>query len=39
LYQVNVILPATLTPGNDVSVVLRQDGIPSNTVTIPLRLP
>jgi uncharacterized protein (TIGR03437 family) len=39
LYQVNVLLPPSLTPGDDVPVVIRQNGIPSNSVSIPLRNP
>jgi uncharacterized protein (TIGR03437 family) len=39
LYQVNVILPASLTPGSSVSVVVRQNGIASNTVSIPIQRP
>jgi uncharacterized protein (TIGR03437 family) len=34
LYQVNVLVPASVTPGNAVSVVLSIAGLQSNTVTI-----
>ena len=40
LYQVNVRLPATVTPGDNVEVVIRQNGIISNPdrpATIPVR--
>lgn len=42
LYQVNVTLPSTVTPGDEVSVVIEQNGIPSNpnaTVSLPVRRP
>jgi uncharacterized protein (TIGR03437 family) len=39
LYQVNIALPSSLTPGNDVPIVIRQNGIASNTVSIPLIRP
>ena len=41
LYQVNVSLPPTVTPGEDVIVLIKQKGIPSNPnspVSIPVRL-
>ncbi len=34
LYQVNVEVPASVTPGGAVPVVLTIKGAPSNTVTI-----
>jgi len=34
LYQVNVRVPAGVTAGNAVALVLTQNGVPSNTVTI-----
>jgi len=34
LYQVNVQIPAGVTPGAVVPLVISQDGMPSNTVTI-----
>lgn len=40
LYQVNVVVPAGVAPGDAVSVVLRQNGVPSNPdqpITIPVR--
>jgi uncharacterized protein (TIGR03437 family) len=40
LYQVNVLLPTTVTPGDSVEVVIRQNGIISNPerpATIPVR--
>jgi len=40
LYQVNVVLPSTVTPGDAVPVVVRQNGIVSNPdlpATIPVR--
>ena len=40
LYQVNVRLPTTVTPGDNVEVVIRQNGISSNPdhpATIPVR--
>ena len=40
LYQVNVQLPTTVTPGDQVEVVILQNGIPSNPelpATIPVR--
>ena len=42
LYQINVLLPGIVQPGNEVTVVLEQNGIPSNTsfpVTIPVGNP
>jgi uncharacterized protein (TIGR03437 family) len=40
LYQVNVVLPSTVAPGDNVLVVVSQNGIPSNPdrpATIPVR--
>jgi uncharacterized protein (TIGR03437 family) len=37
LYQVNVQIPSGVTPGSSVSLVISQDGVPSNTVTLALR--
>lgn len=37
LYQVNVQIPAGVTPGLAVPLVLSQNGVPSNTVTLALR--
>ena len=37
LYQVNVIVPVGVQPGAAVSLVLRADGVPSNTVTVAVR--
>ena len=37
LYQVNVQIPGGVTPGASVSLVISQDGVPSNTVTLALR--
>jgi uncharacterized protein (TIGR03437 family) len=37
LYQVNVQVPAGITPGPAVPLVLLQNGVPSNTVTIAVR--
>ena len=34
LYQVNVVVPAGVAPGGAVPLVLTQNGIPSNTVTL-----
>ncbi|MCZ6751693.1 MAG: hypothetical protein O7E51_07690, partial [Acidobacteria bacterium] len=34
LYQVNVQIPAGVTPGPEVPLVLFQNGVPSNTVTL-----
>ena len=34
LYQVNVQIPAGVTPGPEVPLVLFQNGVPSNTVTV-----
>lgn len=42
LYQINVTVPGLVRPGDDVPVLLRQSGIPSNgnvPVSIPVRLP
>jgi adhesin/invasin len=37
LYQVNVVIPANVTPGAAVPVVMTQNGIGSNTATIVVR--
>jgi uncharacterized protein (TIGR03437 family) len=37
LYQVNVQIPSGVTPGSSVPLVISQDGVPSNTVTLALR--
>ena len=37
LYQVNVQIPAGVTPGSAVPVVLLQNGVPSNTVSLAIR--
>jgi uncharacterized protein (TIGR03437 family) len=37
LYQVNVQVPSGITPGSSVPLVLSQDGVPSNTVTLAVR--
>ena len=34
LYQVNARVPEGVAPGSDVPVVITQEGVPSNTVTI-----
>ena len=34
LYQVNVQIPAGVTPGPEVPLVLFQNGVPSNPVTL-----
>jgi len=34
---VNVQIPAGITPGSASSLVLYQDGVPSNTVTLAIR--
>ncbi len=34
LYQVNVEIPADVASGSEVPLVLLQNGVPSNTVTI-----
>ncbi len=34
LYQVNEEIPADVEPGSEVPLVLLQNGVPSNTVTI-----
>ncbi|MGH9782937.1 MAG: BACON domain-containing protein, partial [Terriglobia bacterium] len=42
LYQINVTVPGLVRPGEDVPILLRQDGIPSNgnsPVIVPVRLP
>lgn len=42
LYQINVFLPGIVRPGDEVTVVLEQNGIPGNAsfpVTIPVRNP
>jgi uncharacterized protein (TIGR03437 family) len=37
LYQVNVQIPAGVTPGSAVPLVLIQEGVPSNTVTLAVK--
>jgi len=37
LYQVNVQIPSGVTPGSSVPLVITQDGVPSNTVTLAVR--
>jgi len=37
LYRVDVIVPAGVAPGNAVPLVLTQDGVPSNTVTLAIQ--
>jgi uncharacterized protein (TIGR03437 family) len=37
LYQVNVQIPGGITPGPSVPLVISQDGVPSNTVTLAVR--
>ena len=37
LYQVNVEIPAGVEPGAEVNLVLIQNGVPSNTVTLAIR--
>jgi uncharacterized protein (TIGR03437 family) len=37
LYQVNVQVPSGITPGSSVPLVITQDGVPSNTVTLAVR--
>ena len=37
LYQVNVEIPAGVTPDPEVPLILLQSGVPSNTVTIAVR--
>jgi uncharacterized protein (TIGR03437 family) len=37
LYQVNVQIPGGVTPGPSVPLVISQDGVPSNTVTVGIR--
>ncbi len=39
LYQINVTIPSNVTSGSAVPVVITQDGVTSNTVTIPVRTP
>ena len=42
LYQINVSLPSTVIPGDEVPIVIRQNGISSNPnseATIPVRRP
>lgn len=42
LYQVNVVVPASVTPGSAVPVALTQNGVPSNPgtpITIPVQKP
>jgi uncharacterized protein (TIGR03437 family) len=37
LYQVNVQVPSGVTPGSSVPLVISQDSVPSNTVTLAVR--
>ena len=37
LYQVNVEIPATVQPGPEIPLILFQNGVPSNTVTLVIR--
>jgi uncharacterized protein (TIGR03437 family) len=37
VYQVNALVPAGVTPGDEVPVVITQGGAQSNTVTIAVR--
>jgi uncharacterized protein (TIGR03437 family) len=37
LYQVNVQIPAGVSPGTSVPLVIFQDSVPSNTVTLAVR--
>jgi uncharacterized protein (TIGR03437 family) len=37
LYQVNVVVPANIQPGPEVELILTQNGVPSNTVTLAVR--
>jgi len=37
LYQVNVQIPSGVAPGSSVPLVISQDGVPSNTVTLGIR--
>ena len=37
LYQVNVEIPAEIAPGSEVPLVLLQNGVPSNTVTLAIQ--
>jgi uncharacterized protein (TIGR03437 family) len=37
LYQVNVQIPSGITPGSSVPLVISQDGVPGNTVTLAVR--
>jgi uncharacterized protein (TIGR03437 family) len=37
LYQVNVQIPGGITPGSAVPLVLTQNGVPSNTVTLAIK--
>ncbi len=37
LYQVNVQIPAGVEPGSEIPLVLFQNGVPSNTVTVALQ--
>ena len=37
LYQVNVQIPSGINPGSSVPLVISQDGVPSNTVTLAIR--
>lgn len=37
LYQVNVQIPAGVAPGSSMPLVLSQNGVPSNTVTLALK--
>jgi uncharacterized protein (TIGR03437 family) len=37
LYQVNVVVPAGVAPGDAVPLILTQAGVPSNKVTLAIR--
>jgi uncharacterized protein (TIGR03437 family) len=37
LYQVNVVVPASIDSGPEVNLSLVQNGVPSNTVTVAVR--
>lgn len=37
LYQVNVVVPANIQPGPGVELILTQNGVSSNTVTLAIR--
>lgn len=39
LYQVNVLLSPSIVPGDAVPVVIKQEGVSSNPVTLPVRAP